>query len=66
MDNDMKFKIVDFRIQDLMFFYMSPEITVVKAKVNNKFEQMGFVATQDLYDAMTRVLARLKEGEDES
>ena len=65
-DNDMKFKILNLTIQDLSFTYTSPEVTQIKAKVNGKFEFMGYVDNDDLYTAMEKVLTRLKEGEDEN
>ena len=61
MDNDLKFKIIDLRIQDLMFFYMGPDVTAIKAKVNGKFEQMGFVSTDDLLECMRKVLKTLED-----
>ena len=66
MDNDLKFKIVNLTIQDLCFTYMSPEVTIVRAKVNGKFEHMGFVSTSELYHNMAKILATLKEYQNES
>ena len=66
MDNDLKFKILNLNIQNLSFTYFGPETTSVKAKVNGKFEQMGFVDTQELYNCMLKVLICLKEGEEKT
>lgn len=65
MDEQLRFKILDLKIQDLAFTYLS-ENTIVKAKVNGKLEQMGFVQTEELYNCMHRVLTTLTEVMDES
>ena len=61
MDNDMRFKIVNLRIQDLSFTYLGPETTTVSAKVNGKYELIGIADTTELYDCMIKVLNTLKE-----
>ena len=61
MDNDLKFKILDLKIQNLSFTYLSLDTTSVKAKVDSKWEQMGFVNTDELYICMAKVLKTLKE-----
>jgi hypothetical protein len=66
MDNDMIFKVYDLHIQTLMISCLNVDISSIKAKINGKFEFMGFVDTTDLYNAMKRVLERLKEGADEN
>jgi hypothetical protein len=66
IDNNMKFKIMDLHVQTLLMTFINNDICSIKAKVNGKFEFMGFVSTQDLYNAMKRVLERLKEGADEN
>jgi len=65
MDNELKFKIVNLRIQNLSFTYMG-EVILINAKVNEKFEQIGFADTQELYDCMIKVVNNLKEGEDDN
>lgn len=64
--NDMKFKIMDLHVQTLMITFVSNDICSIKAKVNGKFEFMGFVNTQDLYTAMEKVLQTLKDLSNES
>lgn len=59
IDNDLKFKISNLRIQTLTFSFVSNEITSVSAKVNNKYEFMGFVSTGDLYLCMKKALETL-------
>ena len=61
MDNDLKFKIIKLKIQNLAFTYVSPDAVMVYAKVNDTHEFMGMVNTEELYSCMTRVLDTLKE-----
>ena len=66
MDNDMIFKVHELHVQTLLISCLNVDISSIKAKVNGKFEFMGFVDTNDLHNAMRRVLERLKEGADEN
>jgi len=65
MDNDLKFKIIDLRIQTLALTYFGPDVISIKAKVNSVWELMGFVGTQEIYECMSKVLNTLKEGTNE-
>lgn len=60
-ENDMKFKIANLRIQNLEFSLINNDITSVSAKVNSKFEFMGFVNTNDLHSCIAKVAKTLKE-----
>lgn len=66
MTNDMKFKIVNFKIQNLMFNFISNDITSVMAKVNGTFEFIGFVNSNDLLNCMEKIVICLKERADAS
>ncbi len=66
MDNNLKFKINDLHVQTVLISFINNDITSIKAKVNGKFEFMGLVATNDLYNAMKRILERLREGMNEN
>ncbi|MCI4436234.1 MAG: hypothetical protein JHC33_05415 [Ignisphaera sp.] len=59
----MIFKVYDLHIQTLLISCLTVDISSIKAKINGKFEFMGFVDTTDLYNAMKRVLKCLKEKE---
>ena len=65
MRNDMRFKILNFKIQDLMITYLSQDITSLQARINGKFEFMGLVNSEDMLFHMAQVVDKLEEGEEE-
>ena len=65
MDNELKFKISNLRINDLEFTFINNDIVSVRAKVNSTYEFMGFVNTTELYNCMCKIIKTLKEAENE-
>jgi hypothetical protein len=65
MDNDMIFKITDLHVQNILITCLNIDISGIKAKVNGKFEFMGFVSTPELHEAMKKILKNLKEAHDD-
>ena len=65
MSNDMIFKITDLHVQNILITCLNLDVSGIKAKVNGRFEFMGFVSTPELHEAMKRVLKNLKEEHNE-
>ena len=61
MSSDLRFKIVNFKINNLMLTYVNEELTIVRAKVNGVFVPMGYVSSTDIHNVLIRVANKLKE-----
>ena len=66
MENNMIFKVTDLHIQTLMISCLNVDISSIKAKVNGKFEFLGFVNTTELHSCMEKILITLKSTSNEN
>lgn len=60
MNSDLRFKINQFKIQNLMFSYIDEDRTEIKGKVNSTFALMGYAESDQLYNAMRQVVSALE------
>ena len=65
IDNDMIFKVHDLHVQTLLISCLNVDISSIKAKVNGKFEFVGFVDTCELHSCMEKILITLTKNRDE-